>query len=140
MSTFPPERVDARVVNLAARLVASTVVVASPALAAETVIANVTIPGGEQVFEGVELVAWAAYTVGTSGVSVQLRLRQTGLAGTIIADTGACTRSAASLAESSVNGIDLAPVGGQVYALTMQVASGAAASTVSAVYVRALII
>lgn len=140
MSTLPPERVDARVVNFASRLVASSVVVASPALAAETVIANVTIPGGEQVFEGVELVAWAAYTIGTSGVSAQFRLRQTGLGGTLLGDTGACNRAAGQFFESSVNGLDAAPVGGQVYALTMQVASGAAASTVSAVYFRALII
>lgn len=140
---MPAEAIRRSVVgdDLSPRLLSSTVVVASPALAAETIIASLTIPTPLVVAAGVQLTGWAAYTVGTSGTAVTLRLRQTGLAGTVIASSGALTRAAASLQSDDVNGVDTAPVlPGQVYVLTMQVTAGAAASTVSAVLLSAIVV
>lgn len=127
--------------DLSLRVVRSSTVVASPAAAAETTICTITVTGDIVVNQAVGLEGWAAYTVGTNGVSGQLRLRQTSSAGTLIADSGAVTRTAAQLVEQSVFGQDTAAVlPGQVYVLTLQVASGSAASTVSAVYLRAFVV
>ena len=131
---------NARFVDLSPRFIVSTTVAASPALAAETVIANVTIPGNLAIMMGVVLTGWAPYTVGTSGTAVTLRIRQTGLAGTVVGTTGAMTKTATNLYADDVNGVDTAPSGAQVYALTMQVTGGAAASTVSAVVFSALVV
>lgn len=120
-------------IDLSGRIAYSTTVVASPALAAETVIGSVVVPGGLQYALGVLVIGYAAYTVGTSGVSVDLKLRQTSVSGTTVGDTGATTDTAAHLNSRSVWGFDTSPPAGGVYKLTMQVASGAAASTVSGV-------
>lgn len=140
MSQFNPERFDGAVVNLANRIVSSRTVVASPSAASETIIAQITLPANVQVFQSVELVGWAAYTLGTNGVSAQFKIRQTNVSGTTIADTGATTGSAASLYEHQVFGSDASSGNAQVYVLTMTVASGSATSTVSAVYLRALVV
>src|SRR5881296_3014741 len=129
--------------DLSGRFFFTTVVVASPAAAAETIIASLTINSNIAAVTGVDLTGWAAYTVGTSGTAVQLRLRQTSAAGTLVAASGALTGSqhgAAILSADDIEGFDTAPVlPGQVYVLTMQVTAGAAASTVSAVKLRAVI-
>lgn len=129
---------SARALDLSARLVDSTVVVASPALAAETIIAQVQVPGGLTYAAGVRLSGWAAFTVGTSGTTVRLRIRHATVAGTIVADSGACNDAAGVVDERNVHGFDAAPGDGQLYVLTMQVANGAAASTVSAVELAAI--
>lgn len=131
---------SARALDLSSRLVDSTVVVASPALAAETVIAQVQVPGGLTYAAGVRLVGWAAFTVGTSGTTVQLRIRRGTVAGTVVANSGACNDAAGVVDERNVHGFDAGAADGQVYVLTMQVANGAAASTVSAVELAALAI
>ena len=127
--------------DLGARFPVTTTVVASPAAAGETVIASLTIPlfGDTQILSSVILTGWAAYTVGGSGVSVQLRIRQTNVAGTVKADSGALTRAAGALHADDVNGVDATP-GVAVYVLTMQVASAVAASTVSATMLRAIVV
>lgn len=124
------------------RFAVSTTVVASPAAAAETIIASVTIANMNDlpVASGVLVFGWAAFTVGTSGVSVQLRLRQTSVAGTLVGDSGAVTAAATNLREQSVFAFDTAPPAGGIYKMTMQVASGAAASTVSAVNLAVIVI
>ena len=130
-----------RFVDLSARFIASTTVVASPALAAETIIASVTLPSGLSINSGVWLQGWAAYTVGTSGTAVTFRLRQTSVAGTLVASSGALTGSqhgAGILSADDINGFDTAPADAQIYKLTMQVTAGAAASTVSAVFLAAI--
>lgn len=131
-------------VDLSARMAITTTVVASPAAAAETVIASLTIANFNDlaVVSGIDLTGWAAYTVGTNGTAVQLRIRQTGVAGTLVAATGALTGSqhgAAILSADDCEGFD-AGAGVGVYVLTMQVTAGSAASTVSAVKLRALVI
>jgi hypothetical protein len=140
-STPEPIRLNAAGVDLSPRFVKSTTVVASPAAAAQTTIATLTIPSSLVQVAGVELVAWAALTVGTNGVSVDLKIRQTDTSGTTIADSGAVTATAANLITVSAHGFDTAGVlPGQVYVATLTVASGSAASTVSAVYLRALVV
>lgn len=123
------------------RFVVSTAIVGSPAAAAETIIAQIPLSfGGMPITSGVSCSGWVAYTVGTSGTAVQLRIRQTNVAGSVIGNTGALTGSqhgAAILSADDVEGFDTAPAAaGQVYVLTMQVTAGAAVSTVSAVVMR----
>lgn len=132
-----------RFTDLSSRFVFSTTVVASPTAAAETIIASIQLPSGLVVGTGVLLNGWAAYTVGTAGVSVQLRIRQTSVSGTVVADTGAMTGSqhgAAILSADDINGVDASPGDAQIYKLTMQVASATAGSTVSKVVLAAIAI
>lgn len=130
--------VNGRGIDLSARIAVSTTVVASPALAAETIIGSVTLPSGLTYASGVILRGWAAYTVGTSGVSVTLKIRQTSVSGTTIATTGLTTATAADLYALTIDGFDTAPGDAQVYKFTMTVGSGAAASTVSALQFTAI--
>jgi hypothetical protein len=130
-------------IDLSARVVDTTAVVASPAAAAETIITSLTIPafGAEQVVQKIYLDGWAALTVGTSGTAVTLRIRETNASGTVVATTGALTAgiAAAKLAAQGISGSDATP-GVGVYVLTAQVTNGAAESTVSAVSLRALVV
>jgi len=139
-----PIRAISANVDLSGRFNFTTTVVASPALAAETIIASLTISANLQAVTGVDLSGWAAYTVGTSGTAVQLKIRQTNVSGLTVGATGALTGSqhgAAILSTDDVEGFDTAPVfPGQVYVLTMQVTAGAAVSTVSAVKLRAIVV
>lgn len=131
---------NSRNLDLSARFAASVTVVGSPAAAAETIVASVTLPSGLTIAQGVQLQGWVAYTVGTSGTAVTFRLRQTNVSGTVIASTGALTGSqhgAGILSADDINGFDTAPADAQVYKLTMQVTAGAATSTVSAVFLSA---
>lgn len=135
-----PIRLSADEMDMSPRRFYSTGIVASPALAAETIIATLTVAANLSVVQSVRLQGWAAFTVGTSGVSAQVRIRQTNVAGTVKADSGAVTVTAGNLREASVQGDDTAAtIPGQVYVLTLQIASGAAASTVSAVYLEAIV-
>lgn len=116
-------------------------VVASPSGAAETIIASLTLPTDVVVEHGVLLLAFAAWTVGTSGTASNVRIRKTNVSGTIVQATGALTTAAASLQHATLLGLDTSPAGtGQVYVVTLTVTAGAAASTVSAVELAALII
>lgn len=129
-------RSSSRNADWTGRVYSSTTVVASPAAAAETIIGTVTVTSDIVVALGVLLFGWAAFTVGTTGANARLRLRQTGLAGTIVADTGATTGgiAAAGLVILDCGGLDTGAVlPGQVYALTLQVGSASAGSAVSGV-------
>lgn len=127
--------------DLSPRFKSTTTVVASPAAAAETIIASFTINDDIQQATGIILEGWAAFTVGTAGVSANLKIRQTDTSGTTIAATGACTVTAANLVQFSVQGIDTAGVlPGQKYVLTLTVGSANAASTVSALQLLATIV
>lgn len=126
--------------DLASRVAVSTTVVASPAAAAETIIASVSLPSGFRAAENVLIDGWAAATVGTSGTAVTFRIRRTDVNGTVIASTGALTGgiAAGNLIAQDIAGNDSTSVA--VYVLTMQVTAGAAASTVSAVRLSAFTI
>ena len=136
-----PIRYDSIGLDLSKRFPVTTTVGASPALAAETIIGTLTISSFADisVVSGIIVQGWAAYTVGTSGTAVQLRIRQTNVSGTVVVATGALTRAAGNLAADDVNGFD-SGAGVGTYVLTMQVTAGAAASTVSALYLGAIIV
>lgn len=138
MSSMDPIRYAGNQVDLASRFAFSTTVAASPAAAAETVICQMSAPPGFRAAEAILLDGWAAFTVGTSGTAARLRIRQTNVAGTVIADTGALTGGvvAAALMAQDVAGVDTGTVA--VYVLTLTVTAGAAASTVSAVRLSGL--
>ena len=136
-----PTRLDGAAVDLAPRLATSSVVVASPAAAAETIIAQITITQDLSVGAGILLVGFGAYIVGTNGVSINLRIRRTNVSGTIVAATGATTATAANLGALSVVGVDTGvATAGAVYCLTAILASASAPSTFSAVNLSALVI
>ena len=131
---------SAKGIDLSGRIARSATVAASPAAAAETTICTVTIPDDVALALGVLLIGYAAFTVGTNGVSATLRLRQTDTSGTVVTSSGAVTETAANLDARSIVGLDTAAAVGQVYVLTLTVASGSAASTVSAARLVALAI
>ena len=136
-----PIRFDSAGIDLHQRFQSYQTVDASPSAGTETVIATLALAnfGDLAVVSGIQLVGWAAFTVGTSGVSANLRIRQTDVNGTVVVASGATTVAATNLKEVSVQGFDAAP-GIHQYALTLTVGSGAAASTVSALSLRAIII
>lgn len=94
----PIERSDL-FTDISPRHALSTAVAASPAGASETVIASVTIPGFNDitVVSGVYVFGWAAYTVGAGATASQLQIRQTSVAGTVKATTGAQTAARGSV-------------------------------------------
>jgi L,D-peptidoglycan transpeptidase YkuD (ErfK/YbiS/YcfS/YnhG family) len=138
-----PIRSSANSLDLSPRFVDTTTITGSPALAAETIIATLVLPsfGDPTVVQKIYLQGWAAFTVGTSGTAVTLRIRQTNVAGTVIQTTGALTAgiAAAGLVAQDVSGSDATP-GVGTYVLTLQVTAGAAVSTVSAVQLLAQIV
>lgn len=115
----------------------SSVVVASPAANAETVIcavANAEAPSDTPL---VVVYGWAALTVGANGTAVRLRVRRgADTTGTVVGDSGALTGgvAAANLVAQDVQGSDTPGAVAQApYVLTLQVTAGSAQSTVSAV-------
>lgn len=135
-------QLSARNVDFSPRVIQSTTVAASPAAGSETTICTLTIPGNLAQATGVLLFGYAAFTVGTSGASCNLKIRQTGTSGTTISATGATTGgiSAGNLVDMNVSGMDATPSGAQVYVLTLLIGSGAATSTVSACQLVALVV
>lgn len=141
MSPVPIQQ-SAAALDLSPRLFASETVAGSPALAAETVVCSVTCDGDIAVVQGIYVWGFAAFTVGTDGASVLARIRRDSVSGTIIAATGAVNEgvtAATQLATRIVFGRDEAPtMPGEVYVLTLTVASATAASTVSGASLFAL--
>lgn len=139
-----PEPLHLSAVNLdqSPRFAQSSAVVGSPATNAITSICAVTVPnfGALTVVTGVQLEGWCAFTVGTSGVSALLQIRQTGTAGAVIATTGLLTVVAANLVTFAVQGIDTAPLAAGVWIIALTIGSGAAISTVSAAQLTATVI
>lgn len=127
--------------DMSSRFVGTSTVAASPTAATEVVIGTLTIANFNDiaVVAGIRLQGWAAFTVGTNGVSANLRIRQTNVSGTVVVASGAITETAANLDEITVLGADAAP-GVGVYVMTLQLASASAASTVSALHISATII
>lgn len=138
-----PIRYDSIGFDLTKRIQVYTTVDASPALAAETVIATLNLASFSDiaVVSGIRLSGWAAFVVGTSGTAIRLRIRQTNVSGTVKADTDALTGgvSAGNKLAQDVEGFD-SGAGVAAYVLTLQVTAGAAASTVSQLVLQAVII
>ena len=130
--------------DLTSRFQRTSTVAASPADATETVIATLNLAnfGDVALLSGVELSGFAAFTIGTSGTAGNLKIRQTNVSGTTVVATGVINAgvwAATQLTELYVAGFDAAP-GVGTYVLTLTVANGAAASTVSACTLRAILI
>jgi hypothetical protein len=124
------------------RFTRTSTVVASPTDNTETIIASITLNDNASPAAGVELIAFAAFTIGTNGTAGNLKIRRTDASGTTVVATGLLTAgvwAATQLAELYAAGFDTGPtLPGQVYVATLTVTAGSAASTVSAVYLRAL--
>lgn len=136
-----PIQTSAALIDLSKRFRGTTTVVGSPAAGAETIIASLTLNDAIQVISNIKLFGWVAFTAGTNGISATLRVRKTDASGTIVGASGAVTVVATSLYAFSCPGLDSTPtLPGQVYVLTLQIGSGSATSTVSAVNLRAEII
>lgn len=133
-----PISLSGAALDLSPRIAQNHTVVASPALAAETIIGSVTVPSGITITAGVLVICTFGVTVGTSGVSLRARVRNTNVTGTVVGDTGVVTASAASLYTLTVIGFDTAAVAGTVENVTLTVASGAASSTVTPLYIAAI--
>lgn len=120
----------------------STAVVASPALAVETTIAQVVVGAVGDATTSIDLSGWAAFTVGATGTAIRLRVRRGGIGGTIVADTGSLTGgvAAAGLLAQDTEGVDVpGEVASVAYVLTLQVVGATGASAVSAVKLRAVL-
>lgn len=142
---MPPESfaIGGLRVDLSSRVRQTTAVIASPAGAAETVIATTPAFDGAIPFAlGVFLTAEVAYTTGATATAVTVRIRQgTGVAGTTVYSTGAMTgghNAGALLVSDSAQGFDTAPAAGQQYSLTLLVTGATGASAVSAVSLVAI--
>lgn len=128
--------------DLSARFQTTQTVQGSPiAASAETIIATLAIAGfgDTSIVSGVQFDGWAAFTVGTSGTAATLRIRQTNVAGTVVATSGALTVVAANLVQESVMGFDATP-GVATYVMTLQITGGAANTTISAVALQSIIV
>lgn len=136
-----PFQISGAVVDLAPRVFQDKTVDGSPALAAETVIATLSMPTDLAVGAGVLLIGFCTLTVGTDGVSIVTRIRRDSVAGTAIVASGATTATAATLVDRTIVGFDTGPTfPNEVYVMTLTVASASAASTVSAVCLTGIVI
>jgi hypothetical protein len=136
-----PLEVTAASIDLSGRVAETKTVVGSPAAAAETIIAQLTVDTNLAIQSAILLRGFAAFTVGTNGTAVTLKIRRTDTSGATVATTGALTGgiTAANLVAETILGFDTGVGGtGQVYVLTLTVTGGSAASTVSAVEFDAL--
>ena len=130
-----PIQYSAASVDLSARIANSATVVGSPAAGSITSVCALTFPnfGNITNITGVYLEALVAFTVGTSGISAKLDIRQTGTSGAVIATTGATTVVAGNLYALATQGVDTAALAAGVWIAALTIGSGAATSTVSSV-------
>lgn len=137
-----PIRESSAVLDMSPRFAQSSTVAGSPATNAITSVCALTVPnfGNLAVVTGVQLEGFVAFAVGTSGVTALLQIRQTGVAGAVIASTGLLTVVAANLVTFSIGGLDAAPLAAGVWVLALTIGSGAAISTVSAAQLTATVI
>jgi hypothetical protein len=137
-----PIQQSAAALDLSPRVQRSTTVAASPAAAAETTVCSVTLTGDIAVVAGTALIGYVALTVGTNGTDVTVKLRRTDTSGTTVVSSGIINApAAADLVAYSISGFDTGTVmPGQVYVLTVTVANGSAASTVSAASILAIVV
>ncbi len=93
------------------------------------------------IIAGIVVFGWVAFTVGTSGTAVNLKIRRTNASGATQAATGAVNEgvtAATQLATRQIMAFDTGPTLPQIYVATLTVTGGAAASTVSAVQLTAI--
>lgn len=119
--------------DFSSRVANNATVVGSPAAGSITSVCALTFPnfGKLQNATGVYLEGTVSLTIGTNGVSCLMQIRQTGVAGSVIASTGAMTVTAGNLYSFSVQGVDTAPLAAGVWIIALTIGSGSASSTVS---------
>jgi hypothetical protein len=120
----------------------SRTVLGSPAAAAETSICSITNVATDGPSQVAVLTGFIAFTIGATGTAIRLRIRQSSITGTVVADTGAITAgvAAAALAAQEVQDFDSpGDVDGFAYFLTLQVTGGSGVSTVSAANLIAIV-
>ncbi|HVE35376.1 MAG TPA: hypothetical protein VNC18_17555 [Gemmatimonadaceae bacterium] len=140
-ATSNPLRLSGAGVDLSPRVQQNATVVASPSGSTETIVGSITISGDIVAAAGILVFGFGAYTVGGSGVSVDLKLRKTDASGSTLGATGAVDIAATKLGSGALFAFDTSPsLPGQVYVLTATVASGAAETTFSAVKMLAVIV
>lgn len=136
-----PFQYSATGVDLSPRYFYTETVAASPAAAAETTVASLTIGADLAYVKGIRLSGYLAFTAGTNGVTATVKIRRTNTSGTTIVTSGAVTVVAASVYDRFILGVDESPtLPGQVYVLTLTVGSGSAESTVSAAALDAFVL
>jgi hypothetical protein len=136
-----PIRDTAAGLDLSSRFFSTTTVAASPTDNTETTIATITVAGDIAAIFGVYLFAFAAFTIGTNGTAINMRIRKGTIAGTVVVASGAIQGTAANHAERQILGVDLTPtLPSQLYVVTLTVTGGSAASTVSAVTGLAVVV
>lgn len=132
---------NAHSLDLSPRFQQTTVVAGSPATNEEKVIATLLVGTNSAIISGIRVHGFAAFTVGTSGVSATMRIRQASVTGSVVVTSGATTVVAANLGTAAVHGFDTAAVlPNQTYVLTLQIGSGGAISTVSALMLWAEVV
>jgi len=135
--------ISGNAIDLSSRVIVRTVVAGSPATNEEHVIATTfAVDAAAALAKTTVILAWAAFTVGTSGTAARLRVRQTDVNGSVVADSGATTAgvSATALMTLDCAGADASPATPAIWCMTLQITGGAAVSTVSAVQLLCLFI
>lgn len=141
MSSQLSVKLDSLAADFTDRLFTDLTVDASPAAAAETIIATVNVASVPRSEMGVLLLASAAWTVGTNGTGSTLKIRRTDASGSTRYSTGILPTAAGVLANQSIVVFDaIGQAQNQVYVLTLTVTAASAASTVSAVTLAALVV
>jgi hypothetical protein len=136
-----PVKYSGEALDFSPRVRRTAAVVASPAAATETIVASLSIPDDLSVGLGFLLLGYAAYTVGTAGVTGNLRIRRTNVTGTIVKASGALTVAATELHAPAIFALDTGgSLPNQVYVLTLTIGSASAESAVSAVELIAVVV
>jgi hypothetical protein len=120
----------------------SRTVLGSPALAAETAVCQITNIATDGPSQVAVLTGFVAITIGTAGTALRLRIRQSAIGGTVVADTGAVTGgiAAGNVVALEVQDFDLpGDVDGFTYILTAQVTAASAGSAVSSANLIAIV-
>ena len=128
-------------VDLAPRLFFSNTVAASPSGSSETIVCTLTIADDVALGKGVVLMGFGAFTQGTDGTGVTLKIRRTDASGSTLKSTGILPYAAAVLGAASIVAVDtgVSPLN-QVYVLTATHTAASAASTYSAATLAAIVV
>ncbi|HEY4441643.1 MAG TPA: hypothetical protein VGN14_14385 [Candidatus Elarobacter sp.] len=131
---------NSRLLDLTARVACAVTVGASPSAAAETVIGTLNCSTGLTFGLGMIIQGWCTITIGGSGTSIRLRVRQTNISGAVVADSGVVTAGivAGNVTTQDAGGLDTAPPAGGVYVLTALVGAAVSGSTVGALQIFAI--
>lgn len=122
------------------RLFQTTTIIGSPANATEAIIARFTLPSGLTVVSGAMLLGFTACTVAASGTAWRLRVRQTNVSGTVVADTGAIPQTGGANATLTLAGFDTLAAASMVYVLTSETPGAGAATTITQALLAAVIV